>query len=58
MEKRYLCWRNLLAWTCVLAAAVSSASAQDDPYEKYVKTSKDFQPVKQDKAWCYKAFPS
>jgi hypothetical protein len=51
-------WRNLLAWTCVLAAAVSSSVAQDDPYEKYVKTSKDFQPVKQDKAWCYKAFPS
>ena len=35
-----------------------SAFAQQDPYEKYVKTSKDFQPVKQDKAWALKAFPS
>jgi hypothetical protein len=29
-----------------------------DPYEKYVKTSKDFQAVKQDKEWMLKAFPS
>ena len=28
-----------------------------DPYEQYVKTSRDFS-VRQDKAWCYKAFPS
>ena len=35
-----------------------AAPAQDDPYEKYVKTSQDFKPVKQDKDWALKAFPS
>lgn len=29
-----------------------------EPYEQYVKTSADFKPVKQDKSWCLKAFPS
>jgi hypothetical protein len=29
-----------------------------DPYENYVKTSKDFKRVKQDKEWLLKAFPS
>lgn len=29
-----------------------------DPYEAYLKTSPDFQPVKQDKAWALKAWPS
>ncbi len=29
-----------------------------DPYEQYVKTSKDFRPVKQDKDWLLKAYPS
>jgi hypothetical protein len=29
-----------------------------DPYEAYIKTSKDFQRVRQDKDWCYAAFPS
>lgn len=43
----------LIALTCTARAA-----AQSDPYETYVKTSKDFQRVKQDKAWCYEAFPS
>jgi hypothetical protein len=42
----------------VVALGGQAAFGQDDPYEKYVKTSKDFQPVKQDKAWCLKAFPS
>ncbi|MFO0825875.1 MAG: hypothetical protein U0792_22610 [Gemmataceae bacterium] len=36
----------------------SSAFAADDPYENYVKTSKDFKAVKQDAAWLRKAFPS
>ena len=47
--------------TASLFAAGHSAWAQtpsQDPYEKYVKTSKDFQPVKQDKAWALKAWPS
>lgn len=46
----------------VLLTAIPSVRAQSrpqqDPYEKYIKTSKDFQPVKQDKAWALKAFPS
>lgn len=29
-----------------------------DPYEAYVRTSKDFRPVKQEKDWCAAAFPS
>ena len=33
-------------------------AAADDPYETYVKTSKDFKPVKQDKDWALKAWPS
>jgi hypothetical protein len=32
--------------------------AEPDPYETYVKTSRDFQTVKQEKAWAYKRFPS
>ncbi len=47
----------------ILAAGLALAAgriglAQEDPYEKYVKTSKDFQPVKQDKDWALKAWPS
>ena len=34
------------------------AADEGDPYEQYVKTSKDFRSVRQDKEWCYKAFPS
>lgn len=41
-----------------LLACFSAALGQVDPYEQYVKTSRDFQPVKQDKEWCLKAFPS
>ncbi len=39
-------------------ALCSGMSAADDPYEAYVKTSRDFKPVKQDKAMGYKAYPS
>jgi hypothetical protein len=42
----------------VIAGCAQSLRAQQDPYETYVKTSRDFQPVKQDKAWCLKAWPS
>ncbi len=41
---------------CALLALAKSVHA--DPYEDYVRTSADFRPVKQDKAWAYKAFPS
>ncbi len=45
---------------CVMALAACPiiALAADDPYERYVRTSKDFRPVARDKAWCIKAFPS
>ncbi len=36
----------------------SAAEPAADPYEQYVKTSKDFRPVKQDKDWLLKAYPS
>ena len=42
----------------VLACSLSLAAAEPDYYEKYVRTSEDFRPVKQDKAWAYRAFPS
>ena len=43
----------------VIVAAVGAAGvAEDDPYQAYVLTSKDFQPVNQDKDWCYDAFAS
>ena len=35
-----------------------AAEISIDPYEQYVKTSKDFQPVRQDKAFLLRAFPS
>src|SRR2546423_10175678 len=41
-----------------LALCSSHALAQTDPYEHYVKTSKDFRPVRQEKDWLLKAFPS
>ena len=47
---------GLAACTAVFVA--SQAFAQQDPYEKYIKTSRDFQPVKQDKDWALKAWPS
>jgi len=44
---------------CLAAALAAQAAEQgDDPYEKYVKTSKDFKRVKQDKDWALKAWPS
>jgi Beta-galactosidase trimerisation domain len=43
----------LLAFPCIVCAEPAP-----DAYETYVNTSKDFRPVRQDKAWCYKAFPS
>jgi hypothetical protein len=46
-----------LLYTALLGfSAVAGEGA--DPYENYVKTSKDFKPVKQDKEWLLKAYPS
>lgn len=43
----------------ITALATGNAyGAGIDPYEQYVKTSKDFRPVRQDKDWLYAAFPS
>jgi hypothetical protein len=51
--------RNLNCLTATLALSFSlAASAQQDPYERYVNNSDDFKAVKQEKAWCQKAFPS
>lgn len=50
----------LMLFSVALADLGASLRAADsaDPYETYVKTSKDFRPVKQEKDWCYAAFPS
>ena len=48
----------IIAASLALGLAGGIATAQEDAYESYVKTSKDFQRVKQDKAWALKAFPS
>ena len=42
----------------ILSLSTTPVWCLEDPYEKYVQTSRDFRPVKQDKQWCYKAFPS
>ncbi len=42
----------------VFAGAALPALLAADPYEVYVRTSEDFRPVSQDKAWAYHAFPS
>ena len=38
-------------------AAPETKSAETDPYARYVRTSRDFRRVKQDRAWLYKAWP-
>ena len=44
--------------TSVLAATENAVLEADiDPYTHYIRTSRDFRRVKQDKAWCDKAFP-
>ncbi len=51
----------VLALSFASAIAVHMArvanAAEPDPYETYIKTSRDFERVKQDKAWCHRAFP-
>ena len=62
MLKAAACGVLFLACAALQAAEVSressNPSAANDPYEHYVNTSRDFQPVKQDKLWALKAFPS
>jgi len=50
----------LSAWVLTGTAALAAPPADSaaDPYETYVKTSKDFKAVKQDKDWALKAWPS
>lgn len=48
----------LLCALCVSAVIPSPAHAQADPYETYIKTSKDFKPVSQNKATLIKAWPT
>jgi hypothetical protein len=38
-------------------ARLSAPVPAEDAYARYVRTSRDFRRVKQDKAWCDKAFP-
>ncbi|KKK48468.1 hypothetical protein LCGC14_3144810, partial [marine sediment metagenome] len=44
--------------TRVILVETVAEPGQPDPYEIYVKTSKDFKRVKQDKEWALKAWPS
>src|SRR4051794_27813602 len=50
----------MLIWSAAVLALLcpAGASAGEDAYEHYVRTSEDFTPVNQDKAWCLKAFPA
>lgn len=52
------CW-NAAALAALLfgTATVLAAEPEPDPYEKYIKTSKDFRKVKQDPDWLLKAYP-
>ena len=45
---------TLVIWLSTAAGA----SAQTDPYERYINTSRDFQPVRQDKQALLSAFPA
>ncbi len=48
----------ILIVLAVLLGSAAHLSAQSDPYETYIKTSRDFARVKQDKDWALKAWPS
>jgi hypothetical protein len=48
----------LLVAVSLCLPAPARGADPGDAYENYVNTSKDFKPVKQDKAWAMKAFPS
>ncbi len=48
----------LLALILSIHGRALAQTAEPDPYEQYVKTSKDFRPVRQEPAFLLKAFPS
>ena len=50
--------RILVVLIALIVIMSGRAAAQDDPYEQYVRTSRDFQRVKQDADWLWKAFAS
>ena len=50
-------FRYLPAITILLLFSGQPPAAQEDPYERYINTSKDFKPVRQDKAWLRGAWP-
>jgi hypothetical protein len=51
-------WNRSAAMVVLLFVPAITFAAEPDVYEKYVKTSKDFQRVKQDRDWLLKAYPS
>ena len=48
----------IAALTTLLLCSAFTVAAEPDPYENYVKTSQGLPPVKQDKDWLLKAYPS
>ena len=54
---KYNMKRTLLTLLATVLLVGASIRAEDDPYEHYVKTSKDFKRVKQDAEWLFKAWP-
>jgi hypothetical protein len=56
MNRRHLAVVSGL--TAALLNTGPAPAAEPDPYATYINNSKDFRPVKQDKAWLLKAYPS
>ena len=50
-------WADLGSTSADAKQAVRSSVTSPDPYAHYVRTSRDFKSVKQDRAWCDKAYP-
>src|SRR5690348_3413085 len=49
---------NKLSLLILLTLATFCHGVPADPYENYIKTSKDFRPVRHDKSFLLTAFPS
>ncbi len=49
---------SLSTCLCAFLLCFTTSAHAADAYENYVKSSKDFKRVKQDKDWAYKAWPS
>ncbi len=58
MQRVFMPSTRIILLALLILSSPAARAAETDPYEQYVKTSKDFQRVKQDKDWCLKAFPS